>query len=175
MPYVTSKVVADAWGVDHNTLCGKFLGHRRRRWHNQPPAAPLRLGGRPKRELAAELALVPVWANPRIAYSGHMEGGWVIPGLDEPVGKLPNFPEGTFAREDQPPLLSSWPEDWNRRHREPTGGYTQDGTPGGPSGHEGPAHEAEQEASLWRTREGPGINGSTRRGWRACCDPPGPA
>ena len=38
VPYVTSGAVAEAWRVDHDKLCGKFLGHRRRTWRdNNPP------------------------------------------------------------------------------------------------------------------------------------------
>ena len=39
MPFTTSEAVAHAWGVDHNTLCGKFLGHRHPEWNsdNHPP------------------------------------------------------------------------------------------------------------------------------------------
>ena len=100
---------------------------------------------------------MPVWANLRIAYSGHMEQGWVIPGLDEPIGKLPNFPEGTFAREEQPPLLASWPMNWNPRRQEPAGGYNPGGAPGDTAGQGDPTHGADPGRGLWQPRDGPGI------------------
>ena len=53
------------------------------------------------------LALMPVWANRRIVYKGHLEDGRTTPGLDEPIGRLPKFPSGAFAREEQPPDLPS--------------------------------------------------------------------
>ena len=37
VPYTTSKEVAKAWEVDHSTLCGKLLGHRRRKWKDTKP------------------------------------------------------------------------------------------------------------------------------------------
>ena len=38
VPYTGSTQVAKAWEVDHNTLCGKLLGHRRRKSaHANPP------------------------------------------------------------------------------------------------------------------------------------------
>ena len=43
VPYTTSNNVAKAWGVDHSALCGKFLGHWRRRWGDLNPPALLHL------------------------------------------------------------------------------------------------------------------------------------
>ena len=37
VPYVTSDAVAEAWQVDHDKLCAKFLGHRRRSWKDTNP------------------------------------------------------------------------------------------------------------------------------------------
>ena len=43
VPYTTSNDVARAWGVDRNALCGKLLGHRRRKWRDTNPPALLPL------------------------------------------------------------------------------------------------------------------------------------
>ena len=37
MPFTSSTEVAKAWEVDHNALCGKLLGHRRRKWMDANP------------------------------------------------------------------------------------------------------------------------------------------
>ena len=47
VPYVTSDAVAAAWQVDHDKLCAKFLGHRRRSWKDTNPPAPLPMEDRP--------------------------------------------------------------------------------------------------------------------------------
>ena len=45
IPYVTSDAVAEAWRVDHDKLCGKLLGHRRRSGNdNNPPPTFLPVG-----------------------------------------------------------------------------------------------------------------------------------
>ena len=76
VPYTTSKEVAKAWEVDHSTLCGKLLGHRRRKWKdtNTPPLFYLwRMGSSPYTPLG--VALMPVWSNQRIAYVQWNPGG----------------------------------------------------------------------------------------------------
>ena len=118
VPYITSEAVAEAWRVDHNTLCGKFLGHRRRKWNNEnsPPLFYIWKNG-PSPHSPLGIALMPAWANQRIAYSGLLKDRNVIPGLYKPFDRLQDFPNGFFDREEKPPFLPRWQEDWvPRRH-----------------------------------------------------------
>ena len=111
LPYVTSETVAGAWQVDHGTLCGKFLGHRRRDWGGHP-APPLFYLWRDGYHTYSPLgiALIPVWEEMPIRYSGLLESGDTIGGLWDPIPRN-ELPEGTFAKEPMPPYVPRWPED----------------------------------------------------------------
>ena len=77
MPFTTSTEVAKAWEVDHNALCGKLLGHRRRKWMDANPPRSSTSGTWGPRSTYAPLgvALMPVWANQSIAYVQRNLGG----------------------------------------------------------------------------------------------------
>ena len=111
LPYITSDAVAEAWRVDHNTLCGKFLGHRRRKWSNESPPPLFYIwkdGPSPRSPLG--VALMPVWANLPIAYTGLLEDGSVIPGLYKPVGRMQDVPAGAAAGRSSPPSCHAGPK-----------------------------------------------------------------
>ena len=52
------------------------------------------------------IALVPVWADLPIAYSGLLEDGSIIQGLWDAVARMEGFPVGIFGKEHPPPLLA---------------------------------------------------------------------
>ena len=114
--YVTSDAVAAAWQVDHDKLCAKFLGHRRRSWKdtNTPPLFYLWKAGRSQYSPLG-IALIPVWSDHRITYNGLLADGSAIQGLWPPVERTHACPRGSFARERMPPFLARWPEDWKPR------------------------------------------------------------
>ena len=69
---------------------------------------PWRMGPSPQAPLG--VALMPVWANIAIAYTGILEDGSVIPGMSNPVGRMPGFSTGCYKREEMPPYLDRWPD-----------------------------------------------------------------
>ena len=119
VPYVTSDAMAEAWRVDHDKLCGKFLGHRRRSWNdnNTPPFYLWRTG--------YVLAVQPPGNRPHPGLVGpahrvqRAPGRWkgTIQGLWPPVERTHACPQGTSNRERMPPFLPRWPEDWQPRIR----------------------------------------------------------
>ena len=123
VPFTGSTQVAKIWEVDHNALCGKLLGHQRRKWAdaNPPPLFYLwRMG--PEQHAPLGVALMPVWTNFTIAYTGTLEDGSVIPGMWNPVGRMPGFPTGCFTREEVPPYVDRWPDGWAPWNHRPTRG-----------------------------------------------------
>ena len=139
VPYVTSDVVAAAWQVDHDRLCGKFLGHRRRAWKDTNPPALFYLWRTGLSQFSSlGIAFIPVWSDHCITFNGFLADGSPIQGLWPPVERTHACPMGSFARERTPPFLAQWPEDWKpRTHRLAEVGRA--GQPNGdPAGQGGP-------------------------------------
>ena len=162
LQYTTSNSVAKAWGVDHSALCGKFLNHRHRRWGdlNPPPLFYLwRTGDSQYGPLG--VALMPVWFDQRIAYTGFLEDGSTTPGMWKPVDRMPDFPTGVFEREEMPPFLFRWPDDWapksHRRMRaaQPTGPQATSTDQQGPASS--PNHGDAPEQLLYGPKQGPKV------------------
>ena len=53
-----------------------------------------------------------VRTNLTIAYNGALEDGSAIPGMWNPVGRMPGFPTGCYAREEMPPYVDRWLGGW---------------------------------------------------------------
>ena len=117
------------------------------------PTGPLEIGGDwpeapdlPHLVAYAPLgvALMPVWSDPRIAYTGLLEDGSTIPGMWKPVDRMPDFPTGVFEREEMPPFLSRWPDDWAPRNHWRMGAAQPTGPQATSTDQQGPASSRNQ-------------------------------
>ena len=156
MPYVTSDEVAKAWQVDHAKLCGKFLGHRRRTWHDNNPPPLFYLWRTDYTQYSSlAIALIPVWADQRIMYNGLLADRQTIQGLWAPVARTHACPQGFFDKEKPPPFLPRWPEDWKPRdHVLVEGGRTAQPN-GDPETQDGPAPATHPGGSQGQLPYGP--------------------
>ena len=95
------------------------------------------------------VALMPVWANQSIAYNGTLEDGSTIPGMWDPVDKMPSFPTGFFARGEMPPFVDQWPDGWAPWDHRPMGAAQPTGLQEAPAGQRraasGPGQGEESE------------------------------
>ena len=87
---------------------------------------------------------MPVWSKQSIAYNGTLEDGSTIPGMWDPVDRMPGFPTGLFAREEMPPFVDQWPDGWAPWDHRPRGAAQPTGPQEAPAGQRGAASGPDQ-------------------------------
>ena len=91
VPFTGSTQVARIWEVDHNALCGKLLGHRRRKWADANPPHSSTSGTWDPRSThrSGWLSCRCGPTTPSPTYNGTLEDGSTIPGMWDPVDRMP--------------------------------------------------------------------------------------
>ena len=111
---------------------------------------------------------MPVWANHTIAYNGTLEDGSTTPGMWHPVDRMPGFPTGYFTREEMPPYVDRWPEEWSPWDHGPMGAARPTNPRVAPADQRyapsGPGHGDQAERLPYGPKQGQAVRWEAVRG-----------